>query len=363
MKAEGLYKAWLLHVNSIAAIMRAEENRGRNNMQQYDLYGIGAALLDTEIEVSDRDLQNLGVDKGVMTLVDDARQSQLVADLQNHLVTASHACGGSGANTVIAASYFGLRTFYSCKVAADDNGDFYLSNLANAGVAYPQSLLQAEPGATGKCLVLITPDAERSMNTYLGISAELSSAELEADALRASRWAYIEGYLVSSPSGRAAAIQLRQQAEAAGVKTALSLSDPAMVHLFRDGLREMIGARVDLLFCNRDEALGFSDCNSLESAATALRDYCHSFAITLGAEGALLWDGEQQYRVSAPKVVAVDSNGAGDMFAGAFLYGISGGMTFSEAGEFACRAAAQVVSQYGPRLRPEQHGELLAQVV
>lgn len=328
---------------------------------QYDLYGIGAALLDTEIEVSDSDLQRLGVDKGVMTLVDDARQSQLVAELRDHLVTASHACGGSGANTVIAASYFGLSTFYSCKVAADDNGDFYRANLSAAGVAYPRALERAEPGTTGKCLVLITPDAERSMNTYLGISAQLSTAELEAETLSAARWAYIEGYLVSSPTGRAAAMELHERAQKAGVKIALSLSDPAMVDLFRDGLAQMIGPGVDLLFCNRDEALAFTGTGSVEQAASALRAYCRGFAITLGAEGALLWDGNEQYRAVAPKVQAVDSNGAGDMFAGAFLYGINRGMSFPEAGELACRAAAQVVSQYGPRLRPEQHSQLLAQ--
>ncbi|WP_323845634.1 adenosine kinase [Microbulbifer magnicolonia] len=331
-------------------------------MHQYDLYGIGAALLDTEIEVSDSDLQTLGVEKGVMTLVDDARQQQLVDDLRDHLVTATRACGGSGANTVIAASYFGLRTFYSCKVAADDNGDFYRANLTSAGVSYPLTLQQADGGTTGKCLVLVTPDAERSMNTYLGISEQLSVAELDVEALSASRWAYIEGYLVSSCSGRAAAIALRERAQQHGVKTALSLSDPAMVHLFGDGLREMIGTGVDMLFCNRDEALAFTGADSVDAAAQALRGYCRSFAVTLGAEGALLWDGEQLYRVASPKVHAIDTNGAGDMFAGAFLYAVNRDMSFAEAGELACRAAAQVVSQYGPRLRAEQHAELLAAV-
>ncbi|WP_406828795.1 adenosine kinase [Microbulbifer sp. ARAS458-1] len=332
-----------------------------NPTHKYELYGIGAALLDTEIEVTDSDLQTLGVDKGVMTLVDDSRQQQLVGDLKNHLVTASHACGGSGANTIIGASYFGLRTFYSCKVANDDNGAFYRDNLAAAGVAYPQVLNSADSGTTGKCLVLITPDAERSMNTYLGISADLSVSELDCEALAQSKWAYIEGYLVSSPTGRAAAIALREQAEAGGVKTALSLSDPMMVQLFHDGLKEMIGGGVDLLFCNREEALKYCNTDSLEEAAQALRNHCDAFAITLGADGALLWDGEQEIRVASPRVKAIDTNGAGDMFAGAFLFGINRGKSFAEAGELACRAAAQVVSQYGPRLRPEQHQELLEQ--
>ncbi|MCO1333436.1 adenosine kinase [Microbulbifer sp. OS29] len=331
-------------------------------MHQYDLYGIGAALLDTEIEVSDRDLDALSVEKGIMTLVDDARQQQLVDDLENHLVTAKLACGGSGANTVIAASYFGLNTFYSCKVAADDNGDFYRDNLHSAGVDYPATLKQADKGTTGKCLVLITPDAERSMNTYLGISEQLSVSELDSEALAASKWVYIEGYLVSSETGRAAAVKLREEARNHGVRTALSLSDPAMVQFFGEGLREMIGGGVDMLFCNRDEALGFTNTDSIDAAAEALRDYCHSFAITLGAEGALLWDGNEIRRIASPEVRAIDTNGAGDMFAGAFLYGINRDMNFIEAGELACRAAAQVVSQYGPRLQAEQHSELLIPV-
>ncbi|MDP5208768.1 MULTISPECIES: adenosine kinase [unclassified Microbulbifer] len=332
-------------------------------MQQYDLYGIGAALLDTEIEVSDEDLSVLDVKKGVMTLVDDVRQQQLLDALGDNLVTAKRACGGSGANTVIAASYFGLRTFYSCKVAADDNGDFYRNNLAAAGVDYPAGLRQAGMGTTGKCLVLITPDAERSMNTYLGISEKLSVEELDTEALAASHWAYIEGYLVSSETGRKAAIALHKQAQQAGVKTALSLSDPAMVQFFGEGLREMVGSGVDMLFCNRDEALGFTGTESLDAAANTLRAYCRSFAITLGADGALLWNGAQLRRVKSPRVHAIDTNGAGDMFAGAFLYGINRDMSFTEAGELACRAAAQVVSQYGPRLREAQHSELLAAVI
>ncbi|MCH9691365.1 MAG: adenosine kinase [Gammaproteobacteria bacterium] len=328
-------------------------------MSQYDLYGIGAALLDTEIEVSDGDLRSLGVDKGVMTLVDDVRQRELTRALSDHLVTATRDCGGSGANTVIAASYFGLNTFYSCKFADDENGRFYRDNLAAAGVGYPQALHLPEAGTTGKCLVLITPDAERSLNTFLGISAEVSIAELDRQALSNARWAYIEGYLVASESARAAAIELRRLAEAEGVKTSLSLSDPMMVKLFHSGLQEMLGSGVDLLFCNFEEALGFTGAQSIELAAEALQQYCRSFAITLGAKGVLLWDGEQQFRISSPTVTAIDANGAGDMFAGAFLYGINRGMNFPEAGRLACAAAAQVVSQYGPRLRPEQHQLLL----
>lgn len=331
-------------------------------MSTYHLYGIGAALVDTEIEVTDRDLDVMSIEKGVMTLVDSERQEALLQHLSHHLVASKRASGGSAANTIIAASYFGARTFYSCKVADDDNGRFYLNDLQAAGVDYhEQQTLEA--GVTGKCLVMITPDAERTMNTHLGISETVSIQELHPDAIQQSQYAYIEGYLVSSDSGRAAAIALRQQAEAHGVKTALSLSDPAMVEFFREGLQTMIGDGVDLLFCNEAEAKGYTQQPRLEGAVEALKGIAKCFAITRGNQGALVFDGENLLEISPRPVTAVDSNGAGDMFAGAFLYAITHGHDFNTAGELASHAAAQVVSQFGPRLRPEQHAEILQAVL
>ena len=327
-------------------------------MSKYQVYGLGAALVDTEIEVSDQDLKTLNIEKGVMTLVDSARQQQLVEQLDGHLITAKRASGGSAANTIIAASYFGASTFYSCKVAADDNGDFYLQDLQDAGVEYHRTL-QREPGDTGKCLVMITPDAERTMNTYLGISETLSKTELHPEAIAASEYLYVEGYLVTSDSGRAAAIEARKVARANGVKLALSLSDPGMVQFFRDGLLEMIGERADLLFCNREEALGFTESKSLDDAVEGLKNHAEKFAITLGAEGALIYDGQSTQLVASEPVRAIDTNGAGDMFAGAFLYAITRGHDFAEAAQLANKAAGLVVSQYGPRLRAEQHQTIL----
>jgi sugar/nucleoside kinase (ribokinase family) len=323
----------------------------------FHIYGIGAALVDTEITLNDTDLTAMAVAKGVMTLVDEARQNTLIDYLQNHIVAAHRASGGSAANTIIAASYFGCDNFYSCKVANDENGAFYVNDIHAAGVKTPAHITPPE-GITGKCLVMITPDAERTMNTFLGISETLSIAELDKDAIAQSHYAYIEGYLVTSPTGRAAAIELRKQAEANNTRTSLSLSDPAMVQFFRDGLVEMIGAGVDLIFCNRDEAIGFTQTHSLEEACTALKKYCKQFAITCGGEGAVVFDGETLIKVPATPVTAIDTNGAGDMFAGAFLYAINHGKDFKVAAEFANRAAAKVVTQFGPRLKAEQHQEL-----
>tara|TARA_R110002072_G_scaffold101568_1_gene223663 strand:- start:26108 stop:27097 length:990 start_codon:yes stop_codon:yes gene_type:complete len=325
-------------------------------MHRYHVYGLGAALVDTEIEVDDDFLKHANIEKGLMTLVDETRQAELLDLMQDHLVGSKRASGGSACNSIIAASYFGAKTFYSCKVADDDNGRFFQEDTQVAGVATPDLALPS--GTTGKCLVMITPDAERTMNTFLGISETLSENELDEAAIANSDFVYLEGYLVTSPSGKAAAIKAREIAEQKNVKTALSLSDPGMVQFFKEGLQEMIGQQVDLMFCNKDEALSWTETNNIDAAAEALKSSARTFAITLGAEGALVFDGLNMSKVPGSTTNAIDTNGAGDMFAGAFLYGITHGQDFQTAAKLANHAAAQVVSQYGPRLRPEQHAEL-----
>jgi sugar/nucleoside kinase (ribokinase family) len=335
-------------------------------MRQYHIYGIGAALVDTEIEVTNDDLKKLGIEKGLMTLVDEPRQQELITYLSGHLTASKRASGGSGANSIIGASYFGAKTFYSCKVSDDDNGNFYLKDMASAGVVCNRNdqphASGANTGVTGKCLVLITPDAERTMLTHLGISATLSENELDLSAAKNSEYIYLEGYLVTSPGAKAAAIKLRQAAEAHQVKTAISLSDPGMVEFFGDGLKEMIGDKVDLLFCNEHEAMGFVGAKTVPDAAEGLKKYTRAFAITLGSRGALVFDGNTYHPIAAHPVTAVDTNGAGDMFAGAFLYAITHGHDYASAGKLASRASAEVVSDFGPRLRPEQHQQILKTV-
>jgi sugar/nucleoside kinase (ribokinase family) len=327
-------------------------------MARFHIYGVGAALVDTEVEVTDQDLESLNIEKGHMTLVDEGRQLELLNHFSDYLVGSKRASGGSGANSIIAASYFGANNFYSCKVSDDENGDFYLKDMELAGVTCNQND-QRHQGHTGKCLVLITPDAERTMLSHLGISETLSTDELDLDAAANSEIIYLEGYLVTSESGRQAAVKLRETAESNGVKTAISLSDPGMVEFFGDGLKEMIGNKVDLLFCNEDEGKGFVSASTAEEAAEGLKQYASTFAITLGANGALVYDGNTLHKVEGHAVKAIDTNGAGDMFAGAFLYAITHGHDFKTAGELGCRAAAEVVQSFGPRLQPEKHLKIL----
>ncbi|MTI13999.1 adenosine kinase [Sansalvadorimonas verongulae] len=334
----------------------------KHDTKNYHIYGIGAALVDTEIEVDDAFLEENGVQKGMMTLVDTSRRNELITALENHLVYSSRACGGSGGNSAIAASYFGSRVFYSGRVADDDNGQFYIEDMKRAGVTTCQQ--HNNQGITGKCLVLVTPDAERSMNTFLGISETFSVQELDKEAIKASEYLYIEGYLVTSDCCRAAAVEAHRIATASGVKTSLSLSDPGMVQFFREGLEEMIGDGVDLLFCNKNEALKWAQTDDLDAAIESLKKITKTFAVTLGKRGALVFDGSELIKIDPyPVDKVVDTNGAGDMFAGAFLHGLTAGHGFKKAGELASMASAYIVSSYGPRLAPEKYEEILKTVI
>jgi sugar/nucleoside kinase (ribokinase family) len=325
-------------------------------MKKYHVYGVGNALVDMEFEVEDAFFEKNGIEKGVMTLVDEERQHELIAHLD--AFEGKKASGGSAANTIIAVSYFGGNAFYSCKVSSDELGDFYVQDLQDAGVDSNVGDGRKD-GITGKCLVMVTPDAERTMNTFLGITETFSVDEIHQQAIADSEYLYIEGYLVTSNTGRHAAVEARKVAEEAGVKTALTFSDPAMVEFFKDGLQEMIGEKVDLLFCNEAEAKSWAGTDDLEKALESIKQIASSYAVTLGDKGALLYDGNQQIEISPHNVKAVDSNGAGDMFAGAFLYGITHGHSFFEAGNIASLASANVVSQFGPRLNAEEHKKIL----
>ncbi|HXH29692.1 MAG TPA: adenosine kinase [Bacteriovoracaceae bacterium] len=317
--------------------------------KKYDVYAIGNALVDMEYEVQDDFFSRQKIDKGLMTLVDETRQN----DLLNALGTAplKQQCGGSAANTIIAVAQFGAKSFYSCKVAKDPIGNFYFQDLQDNGVDSNLQQQNRENGITGKCLVLITPDAERTMNTYLGITSTIGKSEVDASAIKGSKYMYMEGYLVASPSGREAAIFARKVAEAAGVKTALTFSDVNMVKFFREGMHEMIGGGVDLLFCNESEAMAWAETQDMDEVIESLKKIAKTFVVTRSEKGAVVFDGQKLISVESFPVRAIDTNGAGDMYAGAFLYGITQGHDYAQAGKLASLAASRVVSQFGPRLR------------
>lgn len=329
--------------------------------KKYDVYGIGNAIVDMEFEVGDAFFQEHGIEKGLMTMVDEERQKVLVDAIQSKEV--KQQSGGSAANSIIAVNQFGGNSYYSCKVANDPFGHFYLKDLQDAGVDTNLQSGHLEEGITGKCLVMITTDAERTMNTFLGITSDFSVKEINEDALRDSKYIYIEGFLVPSESGKEAMLKAKELAKQHGVQTALTFSDPSMVKYFREGLTEAVGDGVDLLFCNEEEAMLYTGKDSVQEAREELKKAAKTFVITQGKNGAMIFDGDTFIDIEPYPVKAVDSTGAGDMFAGAFLFGITHGHSFAEAGKIASLASSKVVSKYGPRLEWHQAKEILNQLV
>ena len=319
-------------------------------MAKYNIYGIGAAIVDTEVIVSDSFLNENKISKGLMTLVDEKRQKFLIDSLTTQRIPVKRSCGGSACNSVVAASRFGSSAFFSGKVANDEEGVFFVKDLKRAGVDFHQ--LDPSNGVTGKCLVMVTPDAERTMNTNLGASLELSYREIDEPALANSDWLYIEGYVVTDDKRTAVARDAMTYAKQSGVKTSLSLSDPFVVEVFSDNIKTIIGEDgIDLIFCNGDEARSFTGTHTIEAAAESLKQYAKTFAITRGPDGSLTYDGQDISYNKGVTTNAIDTNGAGDMFAGAFLYALVNGHEYSWAAQFANNASSIVVGAFGPRIK------------
>ena len=232
--------------------------------KKYDVYGIGNALVDIVTEVGHGFFAENNIEKGVMTLVDEKRQKALMKaiDMKKSRMSA----GGSAANTVIGVNQFGGKSYYSCLVAKDDLGRFFLEDMERNGVDTNLKYEECPSGHTGRCLVMTTPDADRTMNTFLGISSFMSPSHLNEEAIKDAAYAYLEGYLVSSPSGMEALLETKRIAERNKVATALTFSDPNMLRFFSKNFEEVVGASVDLLFCNEEEALMFSETDNLKDA-------------------------------------------------------------------------------------------------
>lgn len=321
-------------------------------MPHYDLYAVGNALVDSEYEVSDIQLQTMGVAKRHMTLIDAERRAYLLASVGS--THARRTGGGSAGNTVVALAQLGGKAFYSCRVADDELGAFYRDDLAAHGVDSNLHRQALSGGQTGTCLVMVTPDAERSMSTFLGATADLDVTALDASAIARSKVFYMEGYLAASPTGVDAALQGRAIARAAGVQLACTLSDMSMINFCRPGLEAMVGnvatGKLDYLFANEEEALTWCGSQDLDAVCQQISQLARVVCLTRSEKGCIVLEGGIRTVVPAAKVIAVDTNGAGDMFAGAFLYAVTQGHSHAQAAWLANQAAGRVVSQFGNRL-------------
>ena len=320
-------------------------------MKQYDVYGIGNALVDTEYAVNDALISEAGFDKGIMTLIEAEQRLALIDLLENkHKLKVIHQCGGgSAANSMAAMSQLGGNNFYSCKVATDALGDFFLHDLK--AVRLDTNLDSGRlDGVSGQCISMVTPDAERTMTTHLAISNTLSTRELNETALANSRYLYIEGYLVTSPSALQAVRKAQAVAHKNKVLVSLSLSDSTIVEHFKTSFDQLAEQGIDLIFCNQDEAMIWTGSQTAASAFSRLKTICKQAVMTCGAAGALVFDGSRDSKIPGVATKAVDTTGAGDVFAGVFLHSINRGQSFADAAVAANRAASKLVSRFGARL-------------
>ncbi|MFT2112585.1 adenosine kinase [Marinomonas sp. 2405UD68-3] len=316
-------------------------------MKQYDLYGIGNALVDIEASTTEVFLSDNNVIKGCMSLVDASRQNHLLSNLRSQIEHKS--CGGSVANSTIATANFGGNCFFSCVVADDEMGRFFHRDLHHKKI---DTNLDSQPlisGNTGTCLAMITPDADRTMNTFLGVGGLVGIQHINENAAAQSKVIFLEGYLISSDSGLAAMQHLIDISKSNKSICAISLSDPMLVKSFRNRFIDMIKSGIDLIFMNEEEAFALSETRSIDEAFNWLRQNCSTFIITCGKEGCVGWDGKQKLHTRAQKINKLDTIGAGDMYAGSFIYAIIKGLSYQEAAEIACYCASLIVGQYGPR--------------
>lgn len=321
--------------------------------KQFDVYGIGNAIVDLQLRISEGDFSKLGLAKGGMALVDEDTQQGLLSSLASDGI--NQASGGSAANTIIALAQLGAKSAYGCVVGDDAFGKFYFQEMQELGVS-----LNTAPVAgatTGSSVILVTPDSERTMNTHLGISATFSEAHISEERIKSSEWLYVEGYLFTSETGQQAALKAVSLAKKHGTKVAVTFSDRFIVEFFSSPLREVV-AQSDLIFANLHEAEAFTAKTDEDEIFRQLCDLVPNVALTMSERGAKIKIAETLLNIASPQVTAVDATGAGDIFAGGFLYGLTHNLSPEQTGKLACFLGAKVVSQLGPRV----HGDLKATV-
>jgi sugar/nucleoside kinase (ribokinase family) len=323
----------------------------------HNVFGVGNALVDIQAQVPDSILAELDFAKGIMTLIDNDGQQRVLGHLGDTNWT--RCAGGSAANTIIGIAQLGGSVVYSSKVADDEIGRYFLSDLRELGVVI--DVPKKVGGQSGTCVVLITDDAQRTMLTNLAVSAELAPDDIDEQHIRDSEYVYVEGYLFGGEPTKAAALKAIDFAQKNGVKSALTVSDPFLVGLFRDEFWELIKGPVDLLFCNLEEARSLTGKEDAEDCARAIHEFC-DVAVTLGGDGSLLMHDGELILIEGVPVEALDTTGAGDMYAAGLLYGITNGLSWASSGTLASQLAARVVSQLGARLATPLTADELAAI-
>ena len=315
---------------------------------RFDVCAIGNALVDVIADATDDFLKEQGIAKGGMTLI-DADRAGFLYDLLGPAVEMS---GGSAANTVAGIASLGGHPAYMGKVKADQLGAIFRHDLHAHGVHF-STLPTPEPSddaPTGRCLILVTPDAQRSMNTYLGAAVEFCVHDLQPEIIAGSSITYLEGYLFDRPDAQQAFREAAHMAHKAGRQLALTLSDTFCVERHRAAFLDLVKNEVDILFANQNELLALYNTSDLDAAIIEARTHCRISVTTLSEQGAIIASGTEIIKVPAhPVTRVVDTTGAGDLYAAGFLFGITQNRSLAEAGRLGAIAAAEVISHYGPR--------------
>lgn len=312
----------------------------------FDVVTIGHAIVDVVAKCDDGLIERVGLVKGSMSLVDGERAAAIYGAMGPGIEVS----GGSAANTAAGVASLGGRAAFLGKVRDDALGQIFTRDLRAAGVAFTTPAAPAGPGEdTARCLVLVTPDAQRTMGTHLGVAGELSAADVDTDVVAASLIAYVEGYLVGLPTAEAALMATAKYAHEAGRRVALTLSDPFWVGAQRDAFAALL-SDADILLANEEEACSLSGEADAERALSILARSCPVVAVTRGERGALVTDGQETVAVPAhPATAVVDTTGAGDLFAAGFLLGLARDLPLADCARLGAVAAAEVISHLGAR--------------
>lgn len=316
---------------------------------KYGVVAVGNALVDILSQVSEdfitQQKTEHGMEKGAMTLVEETRAVDLYAQMPQGIETS----GGSAANTMAGFASFGGKGAFIGKVADDVLGKTYKADIQSLGVTFETTPLILG-ASTGRCMILVTPDADRTMNTFLGASVELSPIDVDQDIIASAKVTYLEGYLFDRDQAKEAFITAAEYAHEAGHRIALTLSDPFCVDRHRHDFLQLVENHVDILFANEDEIKSLFMQDSFDDAISAISKHVEIAAITRSDKGAVIIAGDQQITIDAvPVENIIDTTGAGDQFAAGFLYGFTEGKSLEESGKLGAIAAAEVISHMGAR--------------
>ena len=321
-------------------------------MKEIDVYGIGSPLMDMLVDIKDEELEELGLNKGIMHLLDDAKRNKVVSLVDTR--EKAMACGGDCPNTMIALAGLGCKTALFGKVGDDHHGEFYSKKLDEHNVI---NHLGFSGNPTGSAVILVSPDSERTMSTHLGCSIEIEEDEIDPDMIGKSSYLYVTGYFWNTEAQKTAMLKAMRSAVSQGTQVVFDVADPFVVKENRQDFLRIIEDYASIVFANKEEAKLLYECDA-EDAAARLGNICNTAVVKLGSEGAVISSNGEMMHVPANLVDALDTTGAGDMFAAGFLYGLCRDMSHKDAGVFASYLASNIVTQKGAQFSTDKLEEI-----